>query len=146
MVLLIGIGFRPLPNEDAVIEKLSSSIPKEGFYFFPGKELRGNPTPEQEAEWEAKYRRGPTGILIYRSTGGTPVSPRKLLISPAVESRPEYAATYLRIVGHRIAELSSGYHKPACRTSAGSDFCFCRGTTIGRPLRCIRERDDGPAT
>lgn len=79
LVLLIGVGFRPLPNEAAVIEKLSTSIPDEGLYFFPGTDLRGNPTPEQEAAWEAKYRTGPTGLLLYRPTGGTPVSPKKLL-------------------------------------------------------------------
>lgn len=49
MVLLTGVGFRPLPNEDGVIEKLSSSIPEEGLYFFPGKDFSGKTTPEQES-------------------------------------------------------------------------------------------------
>jgi hypothetical protein len=35
MVLLIGVGFNRLPDEDAVIEKLRNSVSKEGLYFFP---------------------------------------------------------------------------------------------------------------
>lgn len=80
LVLLKGVGFRPLPNENMVIENLRSSIPEDGLYFFPGTDLRGNPTPEQQAAWEAKFRTGPTGLLIYHPTGGTPVSSKKLLI------------------------------------------------------------------
>ena len=30
--------------------------------------------------WEARYRTGPTGMLIYHPTGETAVSPKKLLI------------------------------------------------------------------
>src|SRR5262245_57060531 len=80
LVLLIGVGFRPLPNEDAVLEMLRSSIPEAGLYFFPGRDLRGKLTPEQEATWKNKYRTGPTGMLILRREGGGPVSTRKLLI------------------------------------------------------------------
>lgn len=80
LVLLKGAGFRPLPNENMVIENLRASIPEDGLYFFPGTDLRGHPTPKQQAAWEAKFRTGPTGLLIYHPMGGTPVSPKKLLI------------------------------------------------------------------
>jgi hypothetical protein len=79
MVLLIGAGFSPLPNEDAVIEKLKSSIPEDGLYFFPGIDLRGNSTSEQKATWEAKYHTGPTGMLIYHPAGGEALSLKKLV-------------------------------------------------------------------
>ena len=79
LVLLVGIGFKPLPDENTVLEKLRSAIPEDGLYFFPGTDLRGSPTPEQKAAWEAKYRTGPTGLLLYNPAGGTPVSPKKLL-------------------------------------------------------------------
>jgi hypothetical protein len=55
----------------AVIEKLRNSVPKESLYFFPIIDFRGNPTPEQRADWEAKFRAGPTGLLLYHPTGGT---------------------------------------------------------------------------
>jgi hypothetical protein len=80
MVLLIGVGFKPLPNEDAVIENMRGKIPEEGLYFFPGKDLKEKLAPELEAAWEAKYRTGPTGFLLYHKGGGTPISPKKLFV------------------------------------------------------------------
>src|SRR5262245_32834635 len=80
LVLLIGVGFRPLPHEDALIETLKGSIHEQGLYFFPGIDLRGSPTQEERAAWEERYRAGPTGMLLYSLNGGTPVSNRKLLI------------------------------------------------------------------
>jgi hypothetical protein len=79
MVILVGVGFNRLPDEDAVIEKLRNSIPREGLYFFPIIDFRGNPTPEERGAWEAKFRGGPTGLLLYHPDGGTPLSPKKLL-------------------------------------------------------------------
>src|SRR4051794_28274263 len=79
LVLLIGVGFTPLPREDAVLDMLRSSIPADGLYFFPGKNLREKTPPQQEAAWEAKYHAGPTGFLVYHPAGGDPLSPVKLL-------------------------------------------------------------------
>jgi hypothetical protein len=78
-VLLIGAGFRPLPEEDKIVSALNSSIKEKGLYFFPGKDFRHS-TPEQEAAWLEKFRTGPAGMLIYRPVGGEPFSPSKLLI------------------------------------------------------------------
>jgi hypothetical protein len=63
-VLLIGAGFSPLPEEDKIIGTLESSIKEKGLYFFPGKDFRHS-TPEQEAAWLKKFRRGPAGMIIY---------------------------------------------------------------------------------
>lgn len=79
LVLLIGVGFTPLPNEDKVIRTLESSIPEKGLYFFPGKDFRKSGTAEQEAAFDTKFRTGPVGILVYRPVGGNPFSPNKLL-------------------------------------------------------------------
>jgi hypothetical protein len=78
-VLLIGAGFTPLPEEEAIVPALSSSIKQQGLYFFPGKDFRHS-TPEQEATWLEKHRTGPAGMIIYRPVGGEPFSPSKLLI------------------------------------------------------------------
>jgi hypothetical protein len=78
MVLLIGTGFTPLPQEETILKTLSSSIPEKGLYYFPSKDFHHN-TPEQEASWLEKFRTGPTGMLIYRPIGGDPFSANKLL-------------------------------------------------------------------
>jgi hypothetical protein len=78
-VLLIGTGFTPLPQEEAITNALSSAIKEQGLYFFPGRNFR-HITPEQEARWLEKHRTGATGMIIYRPVGGEPFSARKLLI------------------------------------------------------------------
>jgi len=78
LVLLIGAGFTPLPNEDKIINTLESSIPKKGLYFFPGKNFRRS-TSEQESTFEEKFKTGPVGILVYRPVGGNPFSINKLM-------------------------------------------------------------------
>jgi hypothetical protein len=80
MWLLKGVGFRPLPDEELVTSQLKTSVGEEGLYFFPGRDFRSSFTPEQEATWEAKFRQGPTGMLLYHRGGVSPVSPRKLLV------------------------------------------------------------------
>jgi hypothetical protein len=79
MVLFIGDGFSPLPQEEIVLKTLSSSIPEKGLYYFPGKDFHHS-THEQETSWLEKFRTGPTGMIIYRPIGGEPFSPKKLLI------------------------------------------------------------------
>jgi hypothetical protein len=44
---------------------------------------------------------------------------------------------------HKIAGPSSGCHRLACRTTAGSGSCFDPGIAIGSSLRRIRERAVG---
>jgi len=78
MVLLIGAGFTPLPNEDKIIKTLEGSIPKKGLYFFPGKDFRHS-TAEQESAFNEKFKTGPVGILVYRPVGGDPFALNKLM-------------------------------------------------------------------
>src|SRR5262245_9814957 len=80
MVLLKGIGFTHMSNEERIVSTLRSSLPGDGLYFFPSIDLRGNPTREEQAAWEARFRAGPTGMIIYHGTGGAPVSAKKLSI------------------------------------------------------------------
>lgn len=79
MVLLIGTGFDPLPNEDTVMAALKNNIPEQGLYFFPGKDFDSKSEAE-EIKWTQKFKTGPAGILIYRPVGGDPFSVSKLLI------------------------------------------------------------------
>ncbi|HVI49263.1 MAG TPA: hypothetical protein VM802_30640 [Chitinophaga sp.] len=77
MILFIGAGFTPMPNEDTVIRTLENVLPKQGLYFFPGKDFRRT-TSEQELAFERKFRTGPVGMIIYRPVGGPPLSLNKL--------------------------------------------------------------------
>jgi len=77
MVLFIGSGFTPLPNEGKIISELKHSIPEKGLYLFPGGDFRNRNTIEASA-WEKKFRTGPVGFIVYRPVGGEPLSPRKL--------------------------------------------------------------------
>jgi len=74
-VLGLGeIGIKTVPNEDAVQTALRSVITEPGFYIFPAPNMTAGRTKEQKqadfASYQAKYRQGPRGILIY-SPGGT---------------------------------------------------------------------------
>jgi len=80
MVLLKGIGFTRMSNEQRIVSTLRSSLPGDGLYFFPSIDLRGNPTREEQAAWEARFREGPTGMIIYHAAGDAPVSPKKLSV------------------------------------------------------------------
>lgn len=78
MVLLKGIGFTRMSSEELIVSALRTSLPGDGLYFFPSIDLRGIPTGEEKAAWEARFRAGPTGMIIYHAAGDAPVSPKKL--------------------------------------------------------------------
>jgi len=80
MVLLKGIGFSHMANEDRILSTLRSSLTHDGLYFFPSIDLRGQPSAEERAAWEARFRAGPTGMIIYYPAGDTPVSLKKLSV------------------------------------------------------------------
>ena len=51
MVLVKGIGFTRMSNEERIVSTLRTSLPGDGLYFFPSIDLRGNPTREERAAW-----------------------------------------------------------------------------------------------
>jgi hypothetical protein len=78
MVIFIGAGYKPLPDEEKIIKTLESSISEKGLYFFPGKDFRHS-TGRQDTAFLEKFRTGPVGMLVYRPVGGNPLSPDKLI-------------------------------------------------------------------
>jgi len=66
-------GIQRLPNEEAVLSAMRSSIQSPGFYFFPGMSTAAASSKEQQqaaqADYLQKYKAGPTGILIYHPGG-----------------------------------------------------------------------------
>jgi hypothetical protein len=43
-------------------------------------DIKGNPTEEEKAAWEARFRAGPTGMIVYHAAGDAPVSLKKLSV------------------------------------------------------------------
>ena len=68
MVLLKGSGFTSMSNEERIVSTLRTSLPGDGLYFFPSIDLRGSPTEEEKAAWEARFRAGPTGMVYLPSS------------------------------------------------------------------------------
>jgi hypothetical protein len=67
-------GVRSAPNEAAVTAALETNLKEPGFYFVPGMANMSSPTAEEQAEWAAKYEKGPTAIIVYHPTGEKPMS------------------------------------------------------------------------
>src|SRR5580704_16795504 len=67
------IGIQPVPNEDAVRATLRSSIHEAGFHYFPGGNMAPGRSKEQQAAdyaaQLAKWKEGPTGIVIFNPGG-----------------------------------------------------------------------------
>ena len=80
MVLPLGetdIGW--IPNQDAIIALLKEEVQKPGIYMLPSYDMSRDPTEEEVAAWEEKYRAGPRALLIYRPLGAEPMSPGQFL-------------------------------------------------------------------
>ncbi|MCI0403596.1 MAG: hypothetical protein L0212_08745 [Acidobacteria bacterium] len=117
MALGLGsMGVKTIANEDPVLSAMRANIPEPGFYFLPGEgmEVGTTPTPEQQARWEAKYRQGPTGILVYQPQGREPLDPMQFLTELAsnigaalVAALLLSAATSLTGFGARVLAMAS---------------------------------------
>ena len=66
-------------NEDVVISTLKSNMQQPGFYMLPGAGMLGNPTEAQRTAVEAKYKAGPTAIVVYSPTGTGMMSAGQLI-------------------------------------------------------------------
>lgn len=80
MVLPLGeIGVKAVgANEDVVLSAMKGTLAEPGFYMLPGVEMK-TATPEQLAAQQAKWKTGPTAVVIYNPTGWDAVSPGQLL-------------------------------------------------------------------
>jgi hypothetical protein len=66
-------GVHSLPAEDSLGAAMGSAIHYPGMYFFPGMTMTPGLTKEQQravqSQWNEKFLKGPTGILIYHPGG-----------------------------------------------------------------------------
>jgi hypothetical protein len=80
MVLLKGAGFSHLPNDETVAATLKDLIPQDGLYFLPSPDFSGKATAAENTALEARFRAGPTGMILFHRSGSEPVTPQKLFI------------------------------------------------------------------
>ncbi len=83
--LFLGVGEASVlsaPGEAAITTAMRSNITDPGIYFMPGIDMKKATAEEKEA-WTAKYKTGPTAILVYHPTGDEPISPKQLGIELA---------------------------------------------------------------
>ena len=84
MALGLGsLGVQDIPNEQAMIGVMKSNLAQSGFYFFPGLGLApGASRAERNAAmnvYQQKVANGPSGILVYHSSGQKAISAGQLL-------------------------------------------------------------------
>src|ERR1043165_6050486 len=76
-------GIQPLRNEQPVLDSLQANVKEPGFYFFPAPEQRPDMTSQQKREAMekamARWRTGPSGIMIYHPSGAESLSPGQFL-------------------------------------------------------------------
>lgn len=78
-VLTLGeTGINRLPDEEKVIGLLGESVKEGGLYIFPGVD-HSAPPEQQEAALE-RYRKGPSGFLVFHPGGGEAMSPRQFAV------------------------------------------------------------------
>ena len=84
MVLGIGdAGVKQMPNEGMVASALKTNLNEPGFYALPGIDMSHHPSEAEQEAWAAKYKEGPTAIVIYNPTGEDVFSMKKLGIELA---------------------------------------------------------------
>jgi hypothetical protein len=67
-------------KEDAVLAELRGHDLSPGLYFFPGMDMSKRMSKEHEAAWTAKFKAGPSGLLLLQPKGGDPMEARQLLL------------------------------------------------------------------
>jgi hypothetical protein len=68
-------------KEAAVLAALNENVQQPGLYFFPGMDMSQHMTKEEEAAWTAKYKAGPSGLLLVQPKGGDPMMTSQLVVS-----------------------------------------------------------------
>lgn len=64
-------GLKTIPDEEPVLAAMRESMPEAGVYMFPGIDMSGDLTKEEEEAWTLKVRSGPSGLMSYIPSSGT---------------------------------------------------------------------------
>jgi len=84
--MLLGLGDAGLSQlksqEEPVLGALRQSIKEPGLYFYPGF-MTDHPSQAEQQAWMEKYRRGPSGLLLYHPSGEEPMSAKQFTVQVA---------------------------------------------------------------
>ena len=67
-------------KEDVVMAAVKENVAQPGLYYFPGMDRSKSCSKEEEAAWIAKFKAGPSGLLLVAPNIGEPMPPRMLII------------------------------------------------------------------
>jgi hypothetical protein len=116
MVTPLGrAGLSVLPDEGATTEGLRVSVPKTGMYLFPLAGMTG--TEAEQKAWKERVRRGPSGLIVYRSEG-TDAFGRMM----AVEFVSNILAAFVATL---VVSMIAGYRRRVLAVVLLSFFAFC---------------------
>jgi hypothetical protein len=124
MLLMKGAGFSRVSNEEQIVASLRTSLPGDGLYFLPSIDLQGNPSASEQAAWEARFRAGPTGMIIYHAAGDDPVSAKKISV--------QFVSDLLAagIVSYLLSLFAASYWRRVCLTGSLGAFGVLTISTI----------------
>ncbi len=94
-----------IPNEDAVISSLKSSLDKEAVYIFPHNPGMGADSASMDS-WTKKMKRGPAGLIIYTPSGSDPVMPGQMVVGFILDILSAAIVSWFLL---RSTALSSSY-------------------------------------
>src|SRR5215831_2074915 len=67
-------------KEDTVLGAVKGAGLAPGLYFFPGHDMSKGTTKAEDEAWMAKFRAGPSGLLLIEPTPAEPMEAKQLLI------------------------------------------------------------------
>src|SRR5437870_965830 len=71
MVLGLGeVGMKKMPNEESILSTLGDNVREHGLFCFPWIEQSERANEAKSKEWEEKLKNGPSGIMVYKPSGG----------------------------------------------------------------------------
>ncbi len=115
MLLPLGnMGMQELPHSTSVTYALDLALDGPGLYVFPWMDDTKGMSKEALAEWEADYRDGPVGMILYRPTGGDPMATRLFITQALTDLAAGFIAaillyfTRLGFVGRLLFATSLG--------------------------------------
>ena len=71
-------GFHNLPHEDVLSTALRLGISEPGIFMFPGMDVAKRNDPAEQQRYAEKFRRGPTGLIVFQPGGKEFSFPRLL--------------------------------------------------------------------
>lgn len=81
MLLPVGqMGMQGLPHSTSITYALDLALEEPGLYVYPWMDPAEEMSKKALVEWEAAYRNGPVGFVLYRPAGGDPMDKRLFIV------------------------------------------------------------------